>query len=227
MSDVVDQICTILSSLLPKTVTGQALWQNRGREVVLRVANTEIIVGQESPDAYFARIVVQGEIEAARADVKQGDPYFQQFEGMYKAARRASLQVIATAIEKAVTETEIVGTTTTGPPELPPSPTPLQAEQFFERIKGKWRLAYPSGARETLRIDEDGTCYGPIANISDPVEPLFHLELLRCNSTMDHVEIAKVQPDGRTRQIEVLRVTDDEMTGEVKHTKRRLDYQRI
>jgi hypothetical protein len=135
-------------------------------------------------------------------------------------------------IQKSMDQEGSVGATTTTtaiPPELPSRPTSEQAEEFFTRIAGDWHLDYSRG-EEDVRIDENGNVF--LLKLMDgkpfttTTRAVFHLEVLACNAAVDQVEIAKVKANGRTRQIEVLQVTQKEMTGYAKHDGHKLKYTR-
>ena len=99
---------------------------------------------------------------------------------------------------------------------------PAQSQVFFAKIAGKWRLDYGRGTEDAC-IDKDGNYY-----VGNAQTPTFVLDLLASNEDMTHVELAKNKalPDGRRYQIEVLRVSDNEMRGEAKHDRHQLHYVR-
>ena len=229
----IPQIDNILSLLKHKTAIGQAVWLNDGEMLTIRLPNVQISLGavtaQNGETEYCARVALPNGKPVATVNVAPEHPYYSSFQDMYTLAERASWTTLAREIEKSVSEEGMIGTSTTAPPQLPAQPTPDQARSVFERVNGEWHLDYSHG-EELVNIDTNGN-YFVVAlqdgkTVSTTTCPTFRLEVLSCNANFTAVEIAKVLLNGRTRQIEVLNVTTDKMTGYAKHDGHRLVYTR-
>lgn len=130
-----------------------------------------------------------------------------------------------------------VTTTTTPPPPVPSRPADQKVIAFFEKIAGEWDLTYErrSGADggETLRIDKTGNYFviprqaTRLPNTMWPIHPKYRLTLLSCDSALQHVEVAKQELNGKTKQIEVLTISANVMEGFAKHDEHRLTYKRL
>ncbi len=226
-------IFRILQLLLPKTQGNQAAWINDGDTLTIHLPTVRVSLGANTAEdnkvEYFAVVALPNGKEVAKATVVQGNSLYSGFQMIYAAAQDASWKTLARDIEKLVSEQDIIGTTTTAPPELPAQSTSEQAQLFFEKIAGEWRLDYSHG-EEVVNIDTNGNYFmltlkdGKV--ISTTARPHFRLEVLSCNDALTSVEIAKVLLNGRTRQIEVLEVAADKMTGYAKHDGHKLIYTR-
>ena len=231
-------IVSIAASVLPKTHSGQAVWQTDGESLSLRLPAATISIktgsGGEEPE-YTVSVSLPDGCEVGRIVIPATDSQYSLFQSLYKAAQEACWAALAREIGNSIADGGVVGltttttTTTTPPPELPSGPTAEQAQEFFERIAGEWHMHYSRG-QEDLRIDENGNIFVLTMKRGAPVattaRPKFRLELLACSSTLDQVEIAKVEPNGKTYQIEVLQVKPSEMSGYAKHDGHKLAYTR-
>lgn len=233
-------ITQIATTILAKTQAGQAAWQTDGEWFTLRTppAMISIRAAAEDDDAeYLVAVSLPDGREIGRIAVASSDGNYAMYQSLYEGAAKACWSALADAIQKSVHESATIGvTTSTGPtttttpaPELPPRPTSKQALDVFERIAGEWHLDFSKG-QEDVRISEDGNLFVLTTSrgkvVATTMRPTFRLELLACNSSLDQVEIAKVEPNGRTRQIEVLHITETEMSGSAKHDGHSLKYTR-
>jgi ketosteroid isomerase-like protein len=130
---------------------------------------------------------------------------------------------------KAVTgdaDTAAVVEPTTDEPELV-SPTEEQVKSFFERIKGNWKRHHEQGFDE-LAIDGLGDVYYRFTEqgktVSKSPKPAFRLVLLACTPELSKVELSREAVNGTMRQIEVLRISENEMVGHAKHDHQLLQY---
>jgi hypothetical protein len=222
-------------SVLPKTQAGQAVWHTDRDGLSLRLPSATIFIKattEAGQPEYTIWVATADGHEVGRIVVPPRDAHYDFFREFHRAATEAGWDVLSREIEKSLLQEGTVGTTsaaTTLPPELPSGPTSEQAEEFFTRVAGEWHVDFSRG-EEDVRIDQNGnvfllgTMHGK--SISPSVRPVFRLEVLACNPTLDQVEIAKVKLNGRTKQIEVLHVTKDEMTGYAKHDGHKLKYTR-
>jgi hypothetical protein len=108
-------------------------------------------------------------------------------------------------------------------------PTDDQVQSFFQRIKGNWKRNHEQGFDE-LAIDELGDSYYRFTEqgvtVSLSPKPAFHLVLIACAPDLSKVEVAREASNGTARQIEVLRINDNEMIGHAKHDNQLLQYRR-
>jgi ketosteroid isomerase-like protein len=115
---------------------------------------------------------------------------------------------------------------TTDEPELV-SPTEEQVKSFFERIKGNWKRHHEQGFDE-LAIDGLGDVYYRFTEqgktVSKSPKPAFRLVLLACTPELSKVELSREAVNGTMRQIEVLRISENEMVGHAKHDHQLLQY---
>jgi hypothetical protein len=111
-------------------------------------------------------------------------------------------------------------------PELV-SPTEEQVKSFFERIKGNWKRHHEQGFDE-LAIDGLGDVYYRFTEqgktVSKSPKPAFRLVLLACTPELSKVEVSREAVNGTMRQIEVLRISENEMVGHAKHDHQLLQY---
>lgn len=108
-------------------------------------------------------------------------------------------------------------------------PTEDQVRGFFQRIKGNWKRNHEQGFDE-LAIDELGDSYYRFTEqgvtVSQSPKPAFHLVLVACAPDLSKVEVAREAVNGTARQVEVLRINDNEMIGHAKHDHQLLQYRR-
>lgn len=225
-------IVNIVKTLLPKTRRGQAAWQTDGEVLTLRlpVALVSLKPIPKEPGTDYEMWLSQPDgRQLGLVAFTPQDQNYPAVRELYTSATKASWELIEREIQRMALEEEIIGLSVSTPspsPSLPIGPTVQQAEDFFNRIQGEWHLEFSRG-QEDCRIDTDGKYFRLRTRQATTAEkPAFHLELLASTSNFERVEIAKVELNGRTRQIEVLDVTQNEMIGYAKHDRHSLKYTR-
>ena len=221
---------TLVSNLTSKSVLGEAPWITEGSAVRVNSPSGIVVLeraGDESEEAITLSIFSPNGMLSGAQTFSPGESGFNDVANLYNIARQAGLENIVKGILADMSSGRI--TASAHPPQLPDRPSVSQAEKFFSRIEGNWHLDYGHG-REAIHIDSLGNLF--VLSLKDgkpaatTARPKFRLELLRCNSELSDVEIAKVESNGRTFQIEILLVESDRMTGTAKHDGHRLRYTR-
>lgn len=188
-----------------------------------------------APDILVEIDTPEGAVVAV-LEVKAGHAKYDEMQRLLESARLNITERLGDMLKRALdsikettTVTASASTTTTTPPPMPPRPSDTQVRAFFDKIAGDWFLDFSRGV-EYLRIDSNGDYFtfswGDTGQQRGEPKRKYRLTLEHCDSTIEHVELAKRELDGRVRQLEVLTISQDSMNGYAKHDAHRLCYHR-
>lgn len=206
-------------------------WERRsGEEFFLRLPQFVLAVSgsTKADDPIRVSIVSHSDETIADQTLKNGEHGYPDAAFMFAKARER-FSTVEQTVESCVAFIEgaagPIGGIGVSFPKPPPPPSEEQISQFFKRIAGCWFLDY-GRSNEYATIKENGDYLAGKNRYTTSATPVFKLILVACDAALTHVELAKQQPDGKIRQLEVLTVTDNEMVGVAKHDEHPLHYRR-
>jgi hypothetical protein len=227
-----------LAQILEGTRHGRVRWTAENDRVIAEfpAAKLNLEPSDATRTGFRISLVSPSEATIWAATTDPSDPLTHTLQEMYQLAMRAAVSAVLKRIQEDLCATDEDSadtmTSTTPPPARPSSDA---AFRFFEFIKGRWQLEFfrRSGdvrGQEEVEIDSTGNLFRVPSDkgraLSRDVRPSFRLELLESDDDLTRVEIAKVDPTGRIRQIEVLNVSSAQMEGFAKHDGHRVLYSR-
>lgn len=157
-------------------------------------------------------------------DLKGSDSNYKQASTLYDKAEESAKERLLSLIRQKNEPRPILGM---GFPIKAASNTELkrpsdeQAISVYNKIGGTWELNYSRGI-ERVHIDKNGNYFIIGGDTSEKLK--FHLGVSSCDDLLENVEIAKIELNGKTRQIEALKILLGQMTGYAKHDQHGLRY---
>ena len=226
---------SLITALSQKTAIGEAKWKKEEEVFVFRLEPYTFRLGKMEGGNLYKLDVLLAEDVFVDATIKKSDVGFDDIGRLYNLAA-GGLPDIPARIDAMIEK--LRGRVPSELPSIaptPPRPTVEQAQKFFEKIAGNWHLKFEKRSgefgTEDLRIETDGRYFTfsmrgekPIATT---VFPKYRLLLLSCDESLENVEISKQELNGRQRQVEVLKVTGQQMTGFAKHDEHALLYRKV
>lgn len=234
-----DDVCTILKAVQSVSSPESLTWELSEASVctVLPQVRLRLYRRAGSPDVSRVEVQTRSGGLLARVEPVEGDALLALCNDVYEKGRLAGAAALVRHSVHEITTADHVKSEKSvaaplSPPALPPGPTEEDERVVFDRMKGQWTLDFERGTEEA-KIDDRGGYYvrrtlgRAIIQAKFPEQPRFTLKLLSVSNDRTRVEIAKTQEGGRIRQIEVLEISDNEMTGYAKHDRHRLKYIRV
>lgn len=232
---------TLMRNLRTRAESGDPIrWERRGdTEIRLHLSNLDITIARnsvadqaDSPPEFRVIAEVSGRSESRKEEFDRGSDGYDDVSALFTTAVEPSIDEILEEVASCVADESGPIGTVPGVfppiPPVPPDPTPEQISAFFRKISGKWLLDFERGT-ERVKIATEGQYFylsNPDRTLRTQPKFAFRLELVRCDEALHRVEIAKRDEAGNIRELEVLNVTENAMTGYSKRDGRRLSYVR-
>lgn len=221
----------LVDALLRKTEAGASIWTRANAdELTVRLASSTIVVGRKAsdPSSYFVAIEAADGSEIDRAEA---NPTTESYDAIANLFHRAADTTVLDFVKRARQQVEALGT-----PQiieiggdivgnLAGSLVPKRADvqQVINKIKGDWDLDYTRG-RERVHIDDYGNYFANPTPEKLKELPSFRLSILALSPDFMRIEMRKDEPNGTPRQIELLTIAPEAMTGYAKHDQHKLKY---
>jgi hypothetical protein len=231
----------IINELQVKTSEKKILWRLGSEGYSVNLSSGILFVVGKINDEVFFRVIVG--IDTVAGELKSHVQDNQPVKFLLDAVETQVSRRVFSDIIGSIGDADMLGKTApiTMAPYYGPHPLltglepwldpnqmlPNQADEFFKRIKGRWKLDFSRGI-ETVIIDENGNY-----TIEGEKHPKWVLRLIAHTPDFSKVEVGKYFPEGKRLHVETLEVSPPppkrhfHMKGVAQHDQTGLTYTRL